>query len=56
MIEKKSTNKPLVYVPDGAKINNDNKPMNPPPIEYEERRVIFDREEIKKNITKKDIP
>jgi len=48
--------KPLVYVPDGAKINFKNDEMSPPKVKYEERKVAFLRDEVKKQITKKDVP
>ena len=50
------TPKPFVYVPDGAKINLKNQPLEPPEVKYEKRRVEFPREEVKKQITKRDTP
>jgi len=38
----------LVYIPPGAKINVDGKPMDMPIVKYERRRHRFDIEEVKK--------
>jgi len=46
-------NKPLVYIPAGVKLNVENKSANPPKVEYEERKVIFNREIVKDKITGK---
>ena len=48
--------KPVVYIPMDAKINLKDSPMPPPPTVYEKRKAIIPREEIKKQITKRDIP
>lgn len=38
---------PYVYIPEGAKINVENKDMLPPPVEYESRKKIFDKDAVK---------
>jgi hypothetical protein len=48
--------KPFVYIPLDAKINVENKDLLPPKTEYDKRQKNFSREEIKKQVTKKDIP
>jgi hypothetical protein len=47
--------KPLVYIPDGAKINVRNDNLAPPKTKYDERQVVFPRDDVKKQITKKDV-
>lgn len=42
MTEEPKNNQPVVYVPDGAKLNFDGKPMKEPTVEYERRKVRFD--------------
>lgn len=46
--------KPLVYIPPDAKINIKEEKMPPPKTEYDKRQVVFLREEVKKNITKRE--
>jgi len=48
--------KPLVYVPDGAKINLTNDNLKPPPVTYEKRKVVFNRDEVKDKLTKRETP
>ena len=38
----------FVYVPKNAKLNYENKDLDPPPVEYENRKVIFNRKAVKK--------
>jgi hypothetical protein len=41
-------NKPLVYIPPGAKINVENKNDDPPPTRYERRKFVFQIDNVKK--------
>lgn len=41
-------NKPLVYIPPGAKLNFENTSNEPPPTRYERRRVALDRNKVNK--------
>ena len=38
---------PLVYIPEGSKINDTNELMEPPELTYEKRKQTFHREEVK---------
>ena len=40
--------KPTVYIPPNAKTNEDVVPMSPPEVYYEDRKVIFDKDAVKK--------
>jgi hypothetical protein len=40
-------NKPVVHIPDGAKINIDSKQMDEPTVQYEKRKVKFCFKKIK---------
>jgi len=40
----------IVYIPENAKINESNGPMNPPETEYENVRCSFDRDVVKTKI------
>jgi hypothetical protein len=42
------SNKPKVYIPNGAKININTKPMEKPEVEYNKRAVKFDLKQTKK--------
>jgi len=46
-------NKPLVYIPAGAKLNIENKSAKPPKVKYEERKAIYNREIVKDKVTGK---
>lgn len=48
--------KPIVYIPDSAKINTSNNDMPTPKVKYEERKVVFPRDQVKEQITKKETP
>lgn len=48
--------RPLVYIPDNAKINIKDIPLPPPKTKYDKRAAVFPRNEIKKQVTKKDTP
>jgi hypothetical protein len=48
MSQNENKNKPVVYVPAGAKLNVDGKPMKEPKVEYDKRKVKFDLEATKK--------
>ncbi len=41
---------PKIYIPHGAKTNIANLPMDAPVTEYEERKVIFDKDTVKKMV------
>ena len=43
-----SKSKPTVYVPPNAKTNEDTIPMSPPEVYYEDRKVVFDKDAVKK--------
>ena len=50
-IEKKDVGKrisPFVYIPPGAKLNTKNCDLEPPKTKYENRKVIFERDAVKK--------
>ena len=53
---KETNTKPLIYVPDGAKINVKQENLPPPKTRYDKRQAIFPREEVERQITKKDSP
>lgn len=40
--------KPVVYFPPDAQLNFDSMPADPPETQYENRRVTFDKEAVKK--------
>jgi hypothetical protein len=46
----------LPYIPNGAKINDGREELPPPNTMYEDRKAIISRDEIKKQITKREIP
>ena len=48
MSKNKSKAKTIIYVPEGARINNDLTPSIPPRTNYEQRRTSVGREAIKK--------
>lgn len=48
--------KPFVYIPEGAKINIKESPLPPPKTKYDKRQTAFPREEVKKQITKRETP
>lgn len=52
----KETKKPKYYVPEGAKINTKNEELGPPKTEYDDTMAVISREEIKKQITKRETP
>jgi hypothetical protein len=40
--------KPVVYLPPDAQLNFESMPADPPETQYENRRVTFDKEAVKK--------
>ena len=48
--------KPYIYIPVDAKINVESKDLPPPKTEYDKRQKNFPREEIEKQVTKRDTP
>ena len=38
----------FVYVPEGAKTNDETNKLPPPPVEYENRKVAFNKNAVKK--------
>jgi len=53
MNKPKTTVKP--YIPENAKINDGNNPMQSPETEYEKRRMVIDRNAVEKSFGIKDI-
>jgi hypothetical protein len=47
-MKNKNIDDPTVYAPTGAKINIENKDLDPPTPEYNKRAKVFDLESIKK--------
>jgi hypothetical protein len=52
---KHEDGKPYAYVPRDAKVNNDNQEMEPPEVIYEDRLLIYRKEQIEKIIGGKRI-
>lgn len=55
MSAEKESN-PFVYIPENAKINIKESNLPPPKTKYDKRQVVLQREEVKKQITKRDTP
>lgn len=50
MNEHGKIHEPVVYIPDNAKLNVENTPLDAPKTKYEDRKKIIDREELDKAI------
>jgi len=54
--KKKNISNPVVYIPEGVKINLKNENLPPPSVQYEKRRCCFPRDKVKDQITKRETP